>query len=49
MLTRIHAANFGAIGPKAVDVDLSKVTVLVGENGTGKSTILRAPSVLAQS
>lgn len=49
MLGSIHLRNFGAVGPSALDVEVGRVTVLVGANGSGKSSVLRALGVLGQT
>jgi len=47
MLRKISLANFK--GFSSVDIELSKLNLFVGENGTGKSTIIQALSVLKRS
>ena len=44
MITRVRIKNFGSIAD--VDVKLGQLTVLVGKNGSGKSTFLEALSFL---
>lgn len=39
MITRIKVKNFRSI--KQLDIDLSKLTVLIGANGTGKSNLVK--------
>jgi energy-coupling factor transporter ATP-binding protein EcfA2 len=41
--------NFRAIGPGPLDLALAPVTLLVGENGAGKSSVLQALALTAQS
>ncbi|MHC1610154.1 MAG: AAA family ATPase [Candidatus Methanospirareceae archaeon] len=47
MLTRLELKNFRVFGK--ADFELKPLTILVGENGTGKSTILYALCFIAQS
>jgi energy-coupling factor transporter ATP-binding protein EcfA2 len=49
MLRRVRARNFKAIGDTGIDMELLPLTLLVGENGSGKSSILEAIGVFAQS
>ncbi|MBM4397406.1 MAG: AAA family ATPase [Deltaproteobacteria bacterium] len=49
MFTRLSVRNFRAIGPGRLDLDLAPVTLLVGENGAGKSSVLQAMALTAQS
>ncbi len=49
MFSRLTIQNFRAIGSKPISVDLAPVTVLVGENGSGKSSVLQALALTAQS
>ena len=46
MLSRVIIKNFKSIGEKGVDLELKPLTILVGPNGGGKSSILEA-SLLA--
>lgn len=47
LLTKVSVANFKGI--QKVELDLSPLTVFVGENGSGKSTVLQALSMLKRS
>jgi len=47
MLTRLELKNFRVFGK--ADFELKPLTILAGENGTGKSTVLYALCFLAQS
>ncbi len=47
MLTKLELKNFRVL--KNAEFELKPITILVGENGTGKSTVLYALSFLAQS
>jgi len=47
LLTKVSILNFKGI--KQVELSLSPLTVFVGENGTGKSTVLQALSILKRS
>ncbi len=48
-LRRLVIQNLGCIGNDPVSIDLDDVVVLVGQNNTGKSTILRAYEVISNS
>ena len=41
-LVKMRIENIGCIGPEGLEIKLNNIIVLVGENNTGKSTILRA-------
>ena len=43
MREKLIIKNFGPI--KSVDLDLGKITVLIGEQATGKSTIAKVLSI----
>jgi len=49
MFTHLHVHNYRAIGPNPIDLDLAPLTVLVGDAGSGKSSILEALALTAQS
>ncbi len=49
MLTRVKIQNFKSIGEPGVDLELKPLTILVGPNGGGKSSILEAIALIAQS
>jgi energy-coupling factor transporter ATP-binding protein EcfA2 len=49
MLRSVSIKNYKAIGPGDLKLDLAPLTVLVGKNGTGKSSILEAIALTAQS
>src|SRR5438132_8593693 len=49
MFTRVEAKNFKAFGGKGVSLDLGRLTILVGENNSGKTSALEAIALLAQS
>lgn len=49
ILTKLSVQNFRAIGPAPIELELAPLTVLVGENGSGKSSLLQALAVTAQS
>ncbi|MBS2022819.1 MAG: ATP-binding protein [Deltaproteobacteria bacterium] len=42
-------SGFKGIGPAAIDLPLAKLTVVVGENGVGKSSLWQALALTAQS
>ncbi len=47
MLKQFRLGNFKAL--KDLDIELGRITVLIGPNGTGKSTVLQALTLLKQS
>jgi hypothetical protein len=49
MLTRIRVEGFKAIPPSGVKLELRPLTLLVGPTGSGKSSVLEAIALLAQS
>lgn len=49
MLTRVRVAGFKAIPPTGIDLELRPLTLLVGPTGSGKSSIIEAIGLLAQS
>ena len=49
MFTKLIVHNFRCVGPEPVEMDLAPLTVIVGQNGTGKSTLLQALALTAQS
>lgn len=49
VLRDLHVANFKAIGDPGISLRLAPLTLLVGENGAGKSSALEPLLVLAQS
>ncbi len=49
MLTSLKVHNFKAIGPGPCEIGLKPLTVLVGENGSGKSSLMEGLALLAQS
>jgi predicted ATPase len=49
MLTNVSIQNFRAIGPPGLSLKLRPLSVIVGPNGTGKSSILQAIALTAQS
>ncbi len=49
MLKEITAKNFKLFGEQGVSISLGKVTVLIGANGTGKSSVLQLLQLLRQS
>mgnify|MGYP001581257599 FL=1 len=49
MLTEIRLRNFKAFGENEQKLALSRLNVFIGENGTGKSSVLQALTLLAQS
>lgn len=48
-ISNLSVSGFRALGPGEVSVDLAPVTVIVGENGAGKTSLLQALAVTAQS
>lgn len=49
MITKFGVQNFKSIGEPGVDLELSPITVLVGPNNAGKSSILEAFAFCPQS
>ena len=49
MISRVAIKNFKSIGELGVDLELKPLTLLVGPNGGGKSSILEAIAVASQS
>ncbi|MDP3062281.1 MAG: ATP-binding protein [Chloroflexota bacterium] len=49
MLTRLMVKNFKSIGEPGIDIELRPLTIFVGPNGGGKSSILEALAFLAQN
>lgn len=49
MFTRLAVQNFRAIGPGRLEIELAPLTVLVGPSGGGKSSVLQALLLTAQS
>jgi hypothetical protein len=49
MLTDIELSNFKSFGEKPENIGLSKINIFIGENGTGKSTVIQALALLNQS
>ena len=48
MISRVVIKNFKSIGEPGVDLELKPLTLLVGPNGGGKSSILEAVAVAIQ-
>ena len=48
MISRVAIKNFKSIGEPGVDLELKPLTLLVGPNGGGKSSILEAIAVASQ-
>lgn len=48
-ITALKIKNFGCIGAQGISIDIDKIVILVGANNAGKSTILRAFEVVADS
>jgi len=49
LLSRLTVQNFKSIGKNGIKLGLKPLTILIGENGSGKSSILEAISLFAQS
>lgn len=49
MITGIAVRNFKSIGKDGVALQLKPLTILVGQNGAGKSTIMEAIALMSQS
>jgi len=48
ILSSFTARNFKSIGAGGAGIDVAPITVLVGENGSGKSSLLEALALIAQ-
>jgi energy-coupling factor transporter ATP-binding protein EcfA2 len=48
-LTQIRLRNFKSIGPEEQTVDLKPLTVLIGRNNSGKSTVIQSLLLLKQT
>ena len=48
MLTRLQITNFKNIGDPGLDLEIRPLTILVGPNGGGKSSVLDAVALMAQ-
>lgn len=48
-LTHLRVANFRAIGSEPLDLEIRPISLFVGENGSGKSSLLEAIALSAQS
>ena len=48
MITRLAISNYRSIGEPGVNLDLKPLTILIGANGTGKSSLLEAACLLTQ-
>jgi energy-coupling factor transporter ATP-binding protein EcfA2 len=49
MINKIGIRNFKALGPQKYDFGIRPLTIFVGPNGTGKSSVLQAIGLLAQT
>ncbi len=49
MIDNIGIANFKPFNEKGIKLKFGKITLLIGENGTGKSSVLQTLSLLKQS
>ena len=49
MISQVVIENFKSIGESGVDLELKPLTLLVGPNGGGKSSILEAIAVASQN
>ena len=49
MITGLKLRNFKAIGDRPVELQLAPLTLLVGANGSGKSSVLEAVGGLAET
>jgi len=49
MITKLALKNFKSISESGIEIDLKPLTVLMGPNASGKSSILEAIGIFAQS
>lgn len=49
MIERLTVRGFKSIGDEPVKLELRPITILVGKNGSGKSSLLEAVGILAES
>jgi len=49
MITKLELKNFKSISESGIEIDLKPLTVLMGPNASGKSSILEAIGIFAQS
>lgn len=49
MLTSVGVRNFKPFSDSLAKIDFVRVTILIGENGTGKSSLLQSLALLQQS
>ncbi len=49
MITKLALKNFKSISESGIEIDLKPLTVLMGPNASGKSSILEAIGIVAQS
>ena len=49
MITKLELKNFKSISESGIEIDLQPLTVLMGPNASGKSSILEAIGIFAQS
>jgi len=48
-LRSVSVQNYKAIGPGKLDLELAPITILVGKNNAGKSSVIEAIALTAQS
>src|SRR5260221_9222343 len=46
---KVIIKNFRAIGPEGVEIDIDDIVVLVGQNNTAKTTILKAIKAVTEN
>lgn len=49
MITKLKVSNYKSIGMLGINIDVKPLTVLLGANGTGKSSVLEAICIITQS
>ncbi|MEA1863990.1 MAG: AAA family ATPase [Euryarchaeota archaeon] len=49
MITKLGLRNFKSISESGIEIDLKPLTVLMGPNASGKSSILEAIGIFAES
>src|SRR5438105_1890767 len=49
MISKVQINNFKSFGNEVTELELSPLTIILGQNGAGKSAVLEAIGLLAQT